>query len=78
MGKINQIAKESSEMIFPIGPSDAPVAKISDVYRKVIYVKTGEYQTLVSLKDDLEAFMKDNRLYQNVAVGFDFNPVNGF
>ena len=63
---------------FSIGPSDAPVAKISDVYRKVIYVKTREYQTLVILKDGLEAFIKDNRLYQNVAVGFDFNPVNGF
>jgi primosomal protein N' (replication factor Y) len=44
----------------------------------VIYVKTKEYRTLVLLKDKLEGFMKDNRLYQNVAVGFDFNPVNGF
>ena len=78
MGKIDQIVRENSEKIFSIGPSDAPVAKISDVYRKVIYVKTREYQTLVILKDDLEAFIKDNRLYQNVAVGFDFNPVNGF
>ena len=78
MGKIDQIVRENSEKIFPIGPSDAPVAKISDVYRKVIYVKTREYQTLVILKDGLEAFIKDNRLYQNVAVGFDFNPVNGF
>ena len=78
MGKIDQIVRENSEKIFSIGPSDAPVAKISDVYRKVIYVKTREYQTLVILKDGLEAFIKDNRLYQNVAVGFDFNPVNGF
>ena len=78
MERIGQAAKESSEGIYPIGPSDAPVAKISDVYRKVIYVKTKEYRTLVLLKDKLEGFMKDNRLYQNVAVGFDFNPVNGF
>ena len=78
MGKIDQIVRENSEKIFSIGPSDAPVAKISDVYRKVIYVKTREYQTLVILKDGLEAFIKDNRLYQNVAVGFDFNPINGF
>ena len=78
MGKIDHIARENSEKIFSTGPSDAPVAKISDVYRKVIYVKTREHQTLVILKDGLEAFIKDNRLYQNVAVGFDFNPVNGF
>ena len=78
MEKINQTAKKSSEGIYPIGPSNAPVAKISDVYRKVIYVKTKEYRTLVILKDDLEVFMKDNHRYQNVAVGFDFNPVNGF
>ena len=78
MEKIKQKKKKSSEEIYPIGPSNAPVAKISDVYRKVIYVKTKEYQTLVILKDDLEVFMKDNHRYQNVAVGFDFNPVNGF
>ena len=53
MGKIDQIVRENSEKIFSIGPSDAPVAKISDVYRKVIYVKTREHQTLVILKDGL-------------------------
>ena len=71
-----KIGLKSCEGIYPIGPSDAPVAKISDVYRKVIYVKTKEYRTLVLLKDKLEGFMKDNRLYQNVAVGFEFNPIN--
>ncbi len=46
---------------------------------KVIYVKTREYQTLVILKDGLEAFYKRQpSVFQNVAVGFDFNPVNGF
>lgn len=78
MQQIDRVSEKSSEGIYPIGPSDAPVAKISDVYRKMIYVKTKEYRTLVSLKDELELFMKDNRSYQNVAVGFDFNPVNGF
>ena len=48
MGKIDQIVRENSEKIFPIGPSDAPVAKISDVYRKVIYVKTVSYKHLIN------------------------------
>jgi len=61
-----------------VGPAEASIARINDVHRKVIYIKTEDYQNLVSLKDKLENYMKDNRDYQNVSVQFDFNPMSGF
>lgn len=61
-----------------VGPADATIARVNDVYRKVIYIKTKEYQDLVLLKDRLEYYMKDNREFQNVSVQFDFNPMSGF
>ena len=66
------------ERIQLVGPTDATVARVNDVYRKLIYIKTKEYNSLVLLKDRLEDYMKDNRDFQNVSVQFDFNPVSGF
>ena len=61
-----------------VGPADATIAKVNDIYRKVIYLKTKEYQNLVRLKDRLEQYIKDNKDFQNVSVQFDFNPMSGF
>jgi len=66
------------ERIQLVGPTDATIARVNDVYRKVIYIKTKEYHHLVMLKDRLEDYMKDNRDFQNVSVQFDFNPMSGF
>lgn len=70
--------EHASEKIYRIGPADAAVAKVNDIYKKVIYVKTKDYQTLVQIKDNIERFVRDNRDYKEVMVQFDFNPVNGF
>lgn len=67
-----------SEKIQLIGPADAMIAKVNDIYRKVIYIKTKEYQHLVLLKERLEWYVKDNKDFQNVSVQFDFNPMSGF
>jgi len=61
-----------------VGPADATIARVNDVYRKVIYIKTKDYQDLVSLKDRLEYYMKDNRDFGQVSTQFDFNPMSGF
>ena len=64
--------------IHMVGPADATIARVNDVYRKVIYIKTKDYQDLVLLKDRLEYYMKDNKDFGQVSVQFDFNPMNGF
>ena len=65
-------------LIQVVGPTDATIARVNDVYRKVIYIKTKDYNNLVLLKNKLEYYMKDNREFQNVSVQFDFNPMSGF
>lgn len=70
--------QNQGERVFLIGPADAAVAKVNDIYKKVIYLKTKEYGTLVEHKDMLEAYIMDNRDFKETVVQFDFNPVNGF
>lgn len=61
-----------------VGPADATVTKINDVYRKVIYIKAKEYQTLVNIKDQVEEWNKRQKNNKNVNIQFDFNPMSGF
>lgn len=76
--KIDAYTLEGGEKIYLVGPADAAVAKVNDIYKKVIYLKTRDYGTLVKIKDRAETFIRDNRDYKDVNVQFDFNPVNGF
>ena len=75
IGRRLEIGKVPVQMI---GPADAQIAKISDVYRKVIYLKTKDYQTLVQIKDWSERFIKDKKAFYNVSIQFDFIPMSGF
>lgn len=61
-----------------IGPADAAVAKVKDIYKKVIYFKHANYQELVKIKDALEQFISRHREFANIIVQFDFNPMSGF
>jgi len=71
-------AAHPGKKVYLVGPADAAVAKVNDIYKKVIYLKAENYGTLVEIKDMAEAFTRDNRDYKDVTVQFDFNPVNGF
>ena len=61
-----------------MGPADASIRKIHDIYRKVIYIKAADYELLVELKDKLEHYMKEENYFRNVMIQFDFNPMNGW
>lgn len=71
------IAKANIGGLQIIGPADAAVGKVNDIYRKVIYLKHGDYGPLVKLKDRLELFLKDREDMKQIHVSFDFNPMNG-
>ena len=60
-----------------IGPTEAAVSKINDLYRHVFYVKHADYQTLVDIKDMLELFCEDKEL-KNLTVQYDFDPMNTY
>ncbi len=72
-----RIVKKYETMNFQvIGPSDAGIAKINDIYRKVIYLKHVSYDYLTQIKDDIEIFIKENPVEKETLVQFDFNPMN--
>lgn len=61
-----------------IGPADASIARINDVYRKVIYVKHGDYEVLVEVKNLVEEYTEPLDEMKKASVQFDFNPMSGF
>lgn len=73
--KLEQISIEKIQIL---GPAPAPVGRVKDIYKKVLNIKHPQYDRLVYCKEQLEQFYRERAEYKNVAVQFDFNPVNGF
>lgn len=69
---------DDSHQIQLIGPADATIAKVNDIYRKVIYMKTSDYAALISVKDGIEQAVKADTAMKNANISFDFNPMSGF
>lgn len=61
-----------------IGPADAAVSRINDIFRKVLYVKAEDYQLLVHAKNMLEQEIRKDPAFRAVTIQFDFDPMNGF
>lgn len=56
-----------------IGPADAAVYKINDIYNRVIYYKCRDYALLIQIKDIIENYLKCNvSCYKECHVVFDF------
>ncbi len=56
-----------------IGPADAAVYKINDIYNRVIYYKCRDYALLIQIKDIIENYLKcDMTGYKECRVVFDF------
>lgn len=60
-----------------LGPVDARIRKISDVYYKVIYVKAPKDEQLVHIKNTIEQHRKTTQ-YRYGQVQFDFDPINSY
>lgn len=68
--------KINMDDVMVIGPSDASLYKADDIYNKVIYYKTRDYERLTQVKDMIEKFVFENPDFKYVSVQFDFNPLN--
>ncbi|WP_099468559.1 replication restart helicase PriA [Konateibacter massiliensis] len=73
-----RIAKMEPAHTVVIGPSDCTIAKLNDIYRKVIYIKQRDYEKLVQIKNELEKYINKNEAYKNLNIQFDFNPMNTY
>ena len=73
--QINDYYKEESKRSWQkIGPSNAGISKIEDIYRKVIYIKHNHADALTGLKSFLEEKI-EIRNDPNVSIQFDRNPM---
>ena len=61
-----------------IGPASPYVGKVNDVYRKILYLKSEDYQMLIRIKNHMERYIEINRGFANMRIQFDFNPMSGF
>jgi len=59
------------KLIRVIGPSDATIGKINDIYRRVIYVKVKDIDKLINIRELVDEYNQ-----ANVSVLVDVNPVN--
>ena len=66
------------EGLFLLGPSRASIIKIRDLYRYVLYLKHKDYQSLVLIKNHLEEYIENKKIFEKAAVTFDFNPMIGY
>lgn len=69
------IRKKDPEIVI-MGPEDAYISKLKDIYRRIIYVKDGDYDRLVNIKDAIEQFLLEQKQYRNTSTWFDFDPIN--
>ncbi len=78
VGKMEQDADaEKWQLLQVIGPAEASIGRINDLYRHVFYMKHPDYQVLVEIKDNLEQLCKGEEL-KNQTVQYDFDPMNTY
>ncbi len=74
----NEMKKDGNRArINIIGPTDASIKKISDVFRRIMYVKAAQYEILTEYKDKLEQYMEVTPV-KDIRVQFDFDPMNAY
>lgn len=66
------IDDDLKEGLIKLGPTDEPIAKINDVYRKVIYLKSKEYNELTEIKNIVEKIYYESE-EKNIYISFDFS-----
>jgi len=59
-----------------IGPAPAAISKAKDIYRRVIYIKDGDYDALIEIKNYFEEYFAKSGQFAGCSLQFDFNPMN--
>lgn len=61
------------QKVVVLGPADAGIARLKNSYRKVMYVKSGEYQVLCAIAARGEAFLKEQDGWRDCHMMFSFD-----
>ena len=58
-----------------VGPSEAAIGKVNDVYRFVFYIKSRKTETLAQIREQIESWQEANPS-QNRTIQFDLDPMH--
>lgn len=62
------------EMIQAIGPVEASVYKINDIYRKILYLKHENYDILIKIRDQIDGFSENHpEMFDQIMIQYDFS-----
>lgn len=75
---LKQYFREQDSSADIIGPAPATIAKLNDIYRRVIYVKHPDYNRLIEVKNYLEEYYNDSQQFTGCNLSFDFNPISSY
>ena len=70
--KISENAAFSGKILVT-GPVKPAVYKLNDIYTQHIYVKSSEYEALVTYKDEFENYVKNCADFNQAMTQYDFN-----
>jgi len=70
----NDIIKDNAQIV---GPTDASVRKIADVFRRVLYIKSSDKEYLIYIKNMVENYESEHK-NRAIRISFDFNPQYGY
>ena len=69
---------DKNKLLKIIGPASPYVAKVNDVYRRILYLKGADYGLLIEVKNRMEQYIEINSGFRTLWIQFDFNPMNIF
>ena len=55
-----------------IGPVNAPIYKLNDIYRKILYMKSENYDILIKIRNQVETVLERRGLSRGISIQFDF------
>lgn len=72
------IRKNNKNNVIVIGPADASVSKINDIFRKVIYLKHSDNAKLIEMKKYVEELFDSVQEFVDISIQFDFTPLGSY
>ena len=77
-----KIKQQILQMDIPLlrltGPTPAVISKISDIYRRVIYLKHEDEKLLYRVREAVDAAVKNEEISKEIRVEFDENPLYAY
>lgn len=70
--KAVSLIKPQRDNLMCIGPANATIYKLKDVYNKVLYIKSADYGALTSFAKELEEYVHNSAAFKKVLVQYNY------